>query len=188
MQLQEVSYETSCCHSCARRASFRTGGPPSLSSAYHLPRAHPAHARSAPRPPSRRHFSGHPPCARPMAQSPPRLTALRTRRLFAHARTRASRHHALEQFAALAVLERQPIADWLWQQADTRIQALSAEGEQPLLVWDGSVLEKPETITNPDLCALRSSKARRLKRIRPGFSTHQVGVQSVFLACTGWGC
>src|SRR5690349_3045621 len=61
------------------------------------------------------------------------------------------------------------IADWLWQQADTRIQALSAEGEQPLLVWDGSVLEKPETITNPDLCALRSSKARRLKRIRPGF-------------------
>jgi Transposase DDE domain len=61
------------------------------------------------------------------------------------------------------------IADWLWQQADARLQALCAAGEQPLLVWDGSVLEKPETIKNSDLCAVRSSKARRLKRIRPGF-------------------
>jgi hypothetical protein len=61
------------------------------------------------------------------------------------------------------------LADWLWQQADARIQALRASGEQPLLVWDGSVLEKSETIKNEDLCAVRSSKARRLKRIRPGF-------------------
>jgi hypothetical protein len=36
-------------------------------------------------------------------------------------------------------------------------------------VWDGSVLEKPKTLQNDDLCAVRSSKARRLKRIRPGF-------------------
>jgi hypothetical protein len=61
------------------------------------------------------------------------------------------------------------LADWLWQQADTRVRALRAGGEPPLLVWDGSVLEKPETIKNDDLCAVRSSKARRLKRIRPGF-------------------
>ena len=61
------------------------------------------------------------------------------------------------------------LADWLWQQADARFQALRASGEEPLLVWDGSVLEKPETLTNDDLCAVRSSKARRLKRIRPGF-------------------
>jgi hypothetical protein len=61
------------------------------------------------------------------------------------------------------------LADWLWQQADARFQALPASGEEPLLVWDGSVLEKPETIKNDDLCAVRSSKARRLKRIRPGF-------------------
>src|SRR5436853_1342923 len=61
------------------------------------------------------------------------------------------------------------LADTLWQQADARIQALRASGEEPLLVWDGSVLEKPETLTNDDLCAVRSSKARRLKRIRPGF-------------------
>lgn len=61
------------------------------------------------------------------------------------------------------------IADWLWQQADRRVQALRATGQNVLLVWDGSVLEKPETIKNADLCAVRSSKARRLKRIRPGF-------------------
>jgi hypothetical protein len=61
------------------------------------------------------------------------------------------------------------LADWLWQQADTRIQALRGAGEDVLLVWDGSVLEKPETLKNDDLCAVRSSKARRLKRIRPGF-------------------
>src|SRR5688500_10987032 len=61
------------------------------------------------------------------------------------------------------------LADWLWQQADARVQALRASGEEPLLVWDGSVLEKPETLKNDDLCAVRSSKARRLKRIRPGF-------------------
>src|SRR3954447_22677929 len=61
------------------------------------------------------------------------------------------------------------LADWLWQQADARIQALRTSGEQPLLVWDGSVLEKSETLKNDDLCAVRSSKARRLKRIRPGF-------------------
>jgi len=61
------------------------------------------------------------------------------------------------------------LADWLWQQANARIQALRSAGEDVLLVWDGSVLEKPETIKNDDLCAVRSSKARRLKRIRPGF-------------------
>jgi hypothetical protein len=61
------------------------------------------------------------------------------------------------------------LADWLWQQADTRVQTLLAAGDEPLLLWDGSVLEKPESIKSEGLCAVRSSKARRLKRIRPGF-------------------
>jgi hypothetical protein len=61
------------------------------------------------------------------------------------------------------------LAEWLWQQADKRVHTLRATGQDVLLIWDGSVLEKPETIKNDDLCAVRSSKARRLKRIRPGF-------------------
>jgi hypothetical protein len=61
------------------------------------------------------------------------------------------------------------LADWLWLQAQARVQALQSTGDHPLLVWDGSILEKSETIKNPDLCAVRSSKARRLKCIRPGF-------------------
>lgn len=61
------------------------------------------------------------------------------------------------------------IANWLWQQAEKRVHTLHATGQDVLLVWDGSVLEKPETIKNDALCAVRSSKARRLKRIRPGF-------------------
>lgn len=61
------------------------------------------------------------------------------------------------------------IGRWLWAQAEARVQALLAAGEEPLLVWDGSVLEKPESIKSEGLCAVRSSKARRLKRIRPGF-------------------
>jgi hypothetical protein len=61
------------------------------------------------------------------------------------------------------------IADWLWQQADTRVQTLLAAGDEPLLLWDGSVLEKPESIKSEGLCSVRSSKARRMGRIRPGF-------------------
>lgn len=67
------------------------------------------------------------------------------------------------------------LTNWLWQQADARVQALRASGEQPLLVWDASVLEKPESIKSEGLCAVRSSKARRLKRIRKGFFNPPTG-------------
>jgi hypothetical protein len=47
------------------------------------------------------------------------------------------------------------LANWLWRQAEARVQELRANGEQPLPIWDGSVLEKPETLQNDDLCAVR---------------------------------
>ncbi|NEU69987.1 hypothetical protein GK091_24110 [Spirosoma agri] len=37
------------------------------------------------------------------------------------------------------------------------------------MLWDESVVEKPESIRSEGLCAVRSSKAKRLKRIKPGF-------------------
>ncbi|NTV99832.1 MAG: transposase [Oscillochloris sp.] len=58
---------------------------------------------------------------------------------------------------------------WLWARARHELQALEDAGEQPLAVWDESVLEKPETEQQPDFCPVRSSKGRRLSRIRPGF-------------------
>jgi hypothetical protein len=61
------------------------------------------------------------------------------------------------------------IAEWLWQHAAAERTRLAAEGETPLVVWDQSVLEKPESQTLDDLCPVRSMKAERLKRIRPGF-------------------
>lgn len=61
------------------------------------------------------------------------------------------------------------IEQFLWSQAHTQVAALQAAGEEPLAVWDESVLEKPESTASEGLCAVRSSKARRLKRIRPGF-------------------
>lgn len=60
------------------------------------------------------------------------------------------------------------INQFLWSQAHSHLHSLLARGEEPLLVWDTSVLEKPESTALEGLCTVRSSKARRLKRIRPG--------------------
>lgn len=61
------------------------------------------------------------------------------------------------------------LSTYLWQQADARLQALETEGAVPLVVWDSSVLEKPESLASPDLGSVRSSKAKRLTHIKPGF-------------------
>jgi hypothetical protein len=60
---------------------------------------------------------------------------------------------------------------WLWAGAHRELQTLSASGHHPLAIWDESVVEKPETTHHPELCAVRSSKARRLTRRRRGFFT-----------------
>lgn len=61
------------------------------------------------------------------------------------------------------------IEHFLWQHAITRLGQLQQAGEEALAVWDESVLEKPESLKLEGLCAVRSSKARRLKRIKPGY-------------------
>ena len=61
------------------------------------------------------------------------------------------------------------IEDYLWQRGTQRVEELWAEGERPLVIWDESVLEKSESLQVERLCAVRSSKARRLKRIKPGY-------------------
>ncbi len=61
------------------------------------------------------------------------------------------------------------IEDFLWQQGTQRVEEIWMQPERPLIIWDESVLEKPESLQAEGLCAVRSSKAVRLKRIKPGF-------------------
>jgi hypothetical protein len=61
------------------------------------------------------------------------------------------------------------VDDFLWTQANHRVQELQDEGPAAYVLWDESVLEKPESLKAERLCAVRSSKAARLKRIKPGY-------------------
>ena len=61
------------------------------------------------------------------------------------------------------------IEGFLWQRASQQVKELLAGDRNALVIWDESVIEKPESIALEGLCAVRSSKAARLKRIKPGF-------------------
>ena len=58
---------------------------------------------------------------------------------------------------------------YLWVQAEERVDALTGAGKTALAIWDESVMEKSESLKLEGLCAVRSSKAKRLKRIKPGY-------------------
>lgn len=58
---------------------------------------------------------------------------------------------------------------FLWKKAQQRQQQLAQAGEDTLALWDGSVIEKPESRQVEALCPVRSQKAKRLTRNRPGF-------------------
>ena len=60
------------------------------------------------------------------------------------------------------------IERFLWEEAKRKQAKMQEEGEEVLCVWDGSVIEKPESDHTPGLCSVRSSKARRLKKPRKG--------------------
>lgn len=57
----------------------------------------------------------------------------------------------------------------LWRDAHETLNELEAEGDEPLLAWDESVIEKSESIAIEGLCSVKSSKTRRLTRIKPGY-------------------
>jgi len=61
------------------------------------------------------------------------------------------------------------VEQFLWQEADKQVDAVRQARSTPLLVWDESVLEKPESLHLEGLNAVRSTKAVRLKRIKPGY-------------------
>jgi hypothetical protein len=63
------------------------------------------------------------------------------------------------------------IEHFLWQQSEQRIDELKRAGEEALVVWDESVIEKAGSLALEGLCAVLSSVARQLKRIKKGFYT-----------------
>jgi hypothetical protein len=93
-----------------------------------------------------------------------------TKRISNLIRSENWQHHLLEEFLLEKALVQ--LQDWL--KAKKSVFAL----------WDDSVVEKHETMQSKDLCAVRSSKAKRLTRIRPGYyqkccdkSIHVAGLQ-----------
>ena len=81
--------------------------------------------------------------------------------------------------------EAQILEGFLWQQGTQRVEELWKEGERPLVIWDESVLEKPESLQAEGLCAVRSTKAARLKRIKPGYF-NPPGGRPVFVPGFHW--
>jgi hypothetical protein len=74
---------------------------------------------------------------------------------------------------------------FLWQRAEQRVAEFTQAEEEGLLLWDESVIEKSESITLEGLCAVRSSKAARLKRIKPGYY-NPPGGRPVFVPGMHW--
>jgi hypothetical protein len=68
------------------------------------------------------------------------------------------------------------VGDYLWKQAAKRQEQLHEEGKEAFLLWDESVNEKPESRKVEGLCPVRSSKAQRLARSRPGLPSRPVFV------------
>lgn len=66
------------------------------------------------------------------------------------------------------------IDPFVWQRADAQIRQWEQLGEEGLVLWDGTVLEKPERLAPEGLCAVRSSKAVRLTHVKRGYD-HRPG-------------
>jgi hypothetical protein len=72
-----------------------------------------------------------------------------------------------------------------WNEAQKRYEELRQAGEQVFVIWDGSVLEKPESQRAADLCAVKSSKAARRKKSRKG-SFNQPGGKPIVVLGFEW--
>ena len=77
------------------------------------------------------------------------------------------------------------IERYLWEQGDQAVEQRLSPQEDVYVIWDESVLEKPESLKAERLCAVRSSKSRRLMRIKPGYYNPPTG-RPVFVPGLNW--
>ena len=78
-----------------------------------------------------------------------------------------------------------PLERFLWYRADQSLAHLERQDGLALAIWDESVPEKLESIALEGLCPVRSSKAARLKCIKPGYY-HPPGGPPVFVPGLQW--
>lgn len=81
--------------------------------------------------------------------------------------------------------QHQVIGRFLWQRASGYVDELVELGKTALLIWDESVIEKAESLALEGLCPVRSSKAARLKRIKPGYFNPPEG-RPIFVPGMQW--
>ncbi len=77
------------------------------------------------------------------------------------------------------------IVKYLWGRGSEKVQELREQKEEVYAIWDESVLEKSESLQAERLCAVRSSKATRLKRIKPGYF-NPPGGRPIFVPGFNW--
>jgi hypothetical protein len=77
------------------------------------------------------------------------------------------------------------IGNYLWKRAEEKVKELRQQGEDIYMIWDESVLEKSESLKAERLCAVRSTKAARLKRIKPGYF-NPPGGRPIFVPGFNW--
>lgn len=77
------------------------------------------------------------------------------------------------------------IEDFLWREATRQVETAESREETVYIGWDESVVEKPESIELEGLCAVRSTSAARLKRIKPGFY-NPPGGRPIFVPGMQW--
>ena len=77
------------------------------------------------------------------------------------------------------------IERFLWHRAQEHLDTLVAVDKAALVIWDESVIEKPESIALEGLGPVRSSKAARLKRIKPGYFNPLEDLRFLCPGCNG---
>jgi hypothetical protein len=77
------------------------------------------------------------------------------------------------------------IVNHLWKRAEEKVKELREKQEAVYVIWDESVLEKSESLQAEGLCAVRSMKAARLKRIKPGYF-NPPGGRPIFVPGFNW--
>lgn len=77
------------------------------------------------------------------------------------------------------------IVKYLWGRGNEKVKVLKERKEETYVIWDESVLEKSESLQAERLCAVRSSKAARLKRIKPGYF-NPPGGRPIFVPGFNW--